>query len=85
MGYSVPEKIIKKLKVIKGGRVSVGVQNLATFTKYSGYDPEIGQYVGKEVAGDRTYQGLDAGRYPLTRVWNLNFASIFNNINFCSI
>ena len=77
LGYSLPEKVIKKIKLIKGGRISLGIQNLATFTKYSGYDPEIGQYVGKEVAGDRTYQGLDAGRYPLTRVYNLNFAIDF--------
>ena len=77
LGYSLPENMIKKIKLIKGARISLGIQNLATFTKYSGYDPEIGQYVGKEVAGDRTYQGLDAGRYPLTRVYNLNFGIDF--------
>ena len=35
------------------------IQNLYTFTKYSGYDPEIGAYNQSSL-----YQNIDRGRYP---------------------
>ncbi|MBQ0025126.1 MAG: TonB-dependent receptor [Bacteroidales bacterium] len=43
-------------------RVYVSAQNLYTFTKYSGMDPEIGYG-----ANDSWAQGIDLGYYPSTR------------------
>ena len=40
LSYSLPEKWIKKTRVFTGARVYVQGQNLLTFTKFSGLDPE---------------------------------------------
>jgi hypothetical protein len=48
------------------------VQNLYTLTKYKGYDPEVGAYVGQNVSPTDQLIGVDAGRYPLTRVYTVN-------------
>jgi hypothetical protein len=52
-------------------RVYVSGQNVLTFTKYSGLDPEIGQI------GSSLESGIDKGFYPQSRVFlagiNVNF------------
>ncbi|TRX35471.1 TonB-dependent receptor [Flavobacterium sp. ZT3R18] len=53
LGYSLPEKVISQIGATKV-RIYVTGQNLLTFTKYTGYDPEIG--------GD--ISGVDKGLYP---------------------
>jgi hypothetical protein len=40
IGYSLPDKLISRLKVIKGLRIYANGQNLFTFTKFEGLDPE---------------------------------------------
>ena len=40
LSYSVPEKWIRKTRVFSGARIYVQGQNLLTFTKFSGLDPE---------------------------------------------
>ena len=50
-------------KVIKNARIYVNVQNLYTFTKYEGYNPEVNTVEGT----DNTTPGMDFGTYPLTR------------------
>ncbi|SKD00882.1 TonB-linked outer membrane protein, SusC/RagA family [Chitinophaga ginsengisegetis] len=42
IGYTMPEKILNKIK-LRSLRVYMGANNLLTFTKYSGFDPEVGQ------------------------------------------
>jgi len=54
LGYSLPEAAIKALKLSKV-RAYLSIQNLYTFTKYSGFDPEVG-------AG-----GIDNSVYPQSR------------------
>lgn len=47
--------------------VTLSVDNLATFTSYSGIDPEIGS-----TPGDTSYSyGLDRGQYPVSRTYSL--------------
>ncbi len=48
-GYNLPEKWIKKAS-IKSARVFVSAQNLFTWTKYSGLDPEVSTYRGANPA-----------------------------------
>ncbi|HEX2534712.1 MAG TPA: TonB-dependent receptor [Chitinophagaceae bacterium] len=64
LAYNIPNKISQRLH-LEGVRLAAGVQNLATFTKYTGYDPEVGTYGGNLV-------GVDYGRYPSTRMYTLN-------------
>lgn len=40
LGYSFPEALLKKSRVFRGIRLYVQGQNLLTFTKFSGLDPE---------------------------------------------
>ena len=68
LSYSLPEAVNKKLH-INGLRVSANVQNVYTFTNYSGYDPEI--------PGSAIRQGVDEGRYPTPRQYTLGL-----NFNF---
>ncbi|MFT3675843.1 MAG: TonB-dependent receptor [Chitinophagaceae bacterium] len=73
LGYVLPTRWLRETGFIRAVRLQAGVQNLATFTKYKGFDPEIGTYVGKNVGGaDRIFQGVDAGRYPLTRTYTFS-------------
>lgn len=58
IGYTVPKNIIKKLYLEKF-RVYVTGNNLYTFTKYTGFSPEIG--------GDQGIYGIDRGVYPQAR------------------
>lgn len=46
-------------------RAYATVQNLCTFTKYSGIDPEVG------FGGDSWATGIDTGRYPVSRTFLL--------------
>lgn len=41
LGYSFPNELLKKTKVIQNARVFAKAQNLITFTPYSGMDPEV--------------------------------------------
>lgn len=62
LGYTLPAKMIKGINSI---RLSAGVNNLYTFTNYSGYDPEINSY------GDNpALFGVDLGGYPNSRTYN---------------
>ncbi len=58
LGYTFPKKMISKLK-LDNLRLYCNIQNLATITSYSGYDPEI----GVSTMGSNVY-GVDYGRYP---------------------
>jgi TonB-linked SusC/RagA family outer membrane protein len=73
LGYTLPANIGRLIRTTSA-RVYVSVQNLHTFTKYSGYDPEI----GNSSIGTRVQTaGVDFGRYPKTRIYtagiNLQF------------
>lgn len=54
LGWTIPFKNVKWIDSI---RLSVNVNNLYTFTKFSGYDPEVGM------------NGIYSGGYPRLRKW----------------
>ncbi|NIJ51408.1 TonB-dependent receptor [Dyadobacter arcticus] len=68
LGCSVPKNAISKLKMSQA-RIYVTGQNILTFTKYSGLNPELG-YVG---GGNGSYNQLnvDYAQYPLARTWTI--------------
>jgi len=72
IGYQVPERLLTNQNVIRSARVSLGIQNLFTWTKYKGFDPEVGAYVGNNVSASDQLIGVDYGRYPLTRMYTVN-------------
>lgn len=71
LGFTFPPALLKKLS-IQTLRVYVGATNLFTFTKYTGFDPEIGTgYYGS------LDLGIDRATYPQPRIFtsglNLTF------------
>ena len=65
LGYTFPKNCLQKAN-IEALRVHVNIQNLLTFTKYTGYDPEIGASTASA-----NVMGLDNGRYPSPTVYSL--------------
>lgn len=55
LGYNLPSSIISKLK-FSSVRVYASAQNLLTFTKYEGWDPEVNS---DSYAGNNINQGID--------------------------
>ena len=60
LGYTFPSKWLRKAK-IDNLRLYCNIQNLYTFTKYSGYDPEVG--ASTQDSSGLAF-GVDNGRYP---------------------
>lgn len=76
--YSVPKKIYQKMK-LSSLRFTVNIQNVYTFTKYSGYDPEIGTQNGQysfQGSGMLLY-GVDTGRVPAPRAYSFSIEASF--------
>ena len=63
LGYNFPSSITQKIKVQKL-RVYVTANNLAVFTKYSGYDPEVSTRRSTPVT-----PGVDYSAYPRSRTF----------------
>jgi TonB-dependent starch-binding outer membrane protein SusC len=72
INYNIPSALIGKQRIVRSARVGVSMQNVFTITGYSGYDPEIGSYVGPNAGVARGFVGVDYGRYPLTPVYSFN-------------
>lgn len=69
LGYNVP---VSFLKGVTSMRVAFGINNLYTFTNYSGFDPEMNSY------GDNpALFGVDLGGYPNARTYNLSIRCNF--------
>lgn len=63
LGYTLPASFTRKFSV-ESLRVYCNIQNLYTFTKYKGYDPEIGAYNQQVLL-----RGIDYARYPSQRMF----------------
>ena len=70
LGYNLSKHLLDRYR-IKGVRIYVSGQNLLTWTKYKGYDPEVNTFYGN------LSPGFDYGSYPRARTLtvgaNLNF------------
>jgi TonB-dependent starch-binding outer membrane protein SusC len=64
LGYQLPSKLLKQLG-IKSLRVNASAQNLFTWTKYEGYDPEVSAY------NSALTPGFDWSVYPRARTLTL--------------
>lgn len=60
LGYTLPKSLLSRAGLRNNNvRFYVSGENLLTFTKYSGFDPEVGNF------------GIDAGTYPVARIFSL--------------
>lgn len=75
LGYNIPQNIIRKLHISRC-RLYCTAQNMFTFTKYSGYDPEIADFTSRNPNASLA-AGIDMGNYPIPRSFvvglNLSF------------
>ena len=74
-GYTIPSRLTEKFRV-RDFRVYFSVDNLHTWTKYSGYDPEIsgyGYYAADRAQNDYSpmQSGIDRANYPVTRKFTI--------------
>ena len=60
LGYTFPKSLLRKVK-LDNVRAYMNIQNLYTFTKYTGFDPEVG--ASTQDSSGLTF-GVDNGRYP---------------------
>lgn len=63
LSYTLPKDLVRKIK-LQNVKVYVNLQNVYTWTKYDGFDPEVGA-----MYGDALMTGLDYGRYPSPRIY----------------
>jgi TonB-dependent starch-binding outer membrane protein SusC len=69
IGYTLPSSIGGMTKdFLSGARIYVGIQNLATFTKYRGYDPEVTRGASFQKGEFSLANGQDSGGSPQPRI-----------------
>lgn len=78
LSYSFPRSICKKL-MLQSLKLSGNVQNLYTFTGYTGYDPEVGSQNGQySMSGQGMLMyGVDTGRVPAPRSFIFTLEATF--------
>lgn len=71
LSYNLPNRLINRFG-LENMRVYANLQNLYTFTKYSGYDPEVGA-----INQDALMSGIDNARYPSPRIYTMGINVTF--------
>lgn len=71
LGYTLPSSLSRRW-MVENIRVYANIQNLYTFTNYTGYDPEIGASTTSQYVF-----GLDNGRYPSPQVYSFGMSLTF--------
>ncbi len=69
IGYTIPASFLNRIKATKW-RFYISAENLLTFTKYTGTDPEIGAMSSFDI-------GIDRGVYPHARTFRLGTSISF--------
>ncbi len=71
LAYNLPHNWAKKA-FLQNAKLYFNVQNVYTFTKYKGYDPEIGAFNQSSLL-----QNIDRGRYPTPRTYTIGLNLAF--------
>jgi len=69
LGYNIPAKYLSKMK-IRSAKIYASATNLLTFTKYTGYDPEVNSVSGTGIESNLGI-GTDNGSYPQSRTFTI--------------
>ncbi|MDO6440354.1 TonB-dependent receptor [Cyclobacterium sp. 1_MG-2023] len=71
LAYNFPEKWNNKLK-IQDAKIYIIAQNLLTFTKYNGWDPEVGtEALSNSFANANLFQGVDLYSAPQAKTFSI--------------
>jgi TonB-dependent starch-binding outer membrane protein SusC len=74
LGYTLPISLTQKFKAEKL-RIYVSARNLLTFTKYAGFDPEVGENTSTN--NSLLERGFDRGTYPQSKTYTIGLSLIF--------
>jgi TonB-linked SusC/RagA family outer membrane protein len=78
LGYTLPGNTLSRATrdFISGSRIYIGINNLATFTKYKGYDPEVTRGFSFQKGEFPLANGQDPGGSPQPTIvqigWSIN-------------
>ena len=67
--YNFPSSILSKIK-LSSAQIYIQGQNLFTFTKYKGLDPDINLRASGSDNQD-THMGIDEGAFPVAKSYNV--------------
>jgi TonB-linked SusC/RagA family outer membrane protein len=78
VGYNLPQVLLRSItgNSFSRLRLYVSAQNLATFTKYNGFDPEVGNK-NQNTSGGNLTNGVDFGQYPAARSFQFGIQAGF--------
>ncbi|WP_372745176.1 SusC/RagA family TonB-linked outer membrane protein [Lutibacter sp.] len=78
LAYNLPSDVVEKFGM-QNVRLAMSAQNLLTFTKYSGLDPEVSYYgsEGNNNTASNTAQGFDFGNYPTVKTVSVSLSVKF--------
>lgn len=79
LGYNLPQEKLESWTrgFISNMRFYVSAQNLATFTGYTGFDPEVGRAQSFQKGNNPLATGQDDGQAPLPRIVQLGWSVSF--------
>jgi len=75
LGYSLPKSLINSIG-LENVRVYISGQNILTFTKYRGFDPEVNYRSSGSSSGNLNL-GFDFGSYPNAKSFTLGLNVTF--------
>ncbi len=70
MGYTIPKELLNGHEI----RINASLQNVLTFTKYKGMDPEASVNSGR---GTDFYGGVEYGTFPQARIYTIGLTYKF--------
>jgi TonB-linked SusC/RagA family outer membrane protein len=77
LGYTFDSGLLSRLK-LKSARIYLTGNNLLTFTKYSGFDPEVDHFTGMSGGSNSgLLRGYDYGSYPQSKSYRLGINLTF--------
>jgi hypothetical protein len=76
LSYNIPNKSLQSITkgVVNNFRIYVSAQNILTFTKYSGFDPEVGN---RTPGTSSLTNGIDYAVYPQPKAYQVGITANF--------
>ena len=76
LSYTIPDKSLQSITkgTVRNFRIYVSAQNILTFTKYTGYDPEVGN---SAPGSSSLTNGIDYAVYPQPKAYQVGISADF--------
>jgi TonB-linked SusC/RagA family outer membrane protein len=68
LGYNFPPTLLKSIGIAQLN-IYVNAQNLFTFAKYTGLDPEVGNLIDNSKQNQNAGRGIDFNAYPVNKMY----------------